>query len=715
MDKSVINDLFTALDIVVIHREQDGFHLLSTELPVWVTTACNWDQARIGDMVDPAGVCNFLENFIEDCEQFWAKKESGYLKSGPWSSTDSSGEEHILEAMAVYTGSGSSLLILARNLFNESNVQSIIQTGRELRLNYERLEKLQKEVQRAKEEAESLNQKLIESNRQLEKEKERADESARLAKAASKAKSEFLANMSHDIRTPLNGIIGMTDLALERKGLDQELLYYLDNIRVSGESLLMLVNDILDLSKIEAGEMSLVYEPFSPREVVEDVRKVMDVLARPKLIQVNVNVDPNIPERVSGDALRLRQVLFNLLGNSVKFTLKGSITLDVDYVGRKNGHEVIQFSVTDTGIGIPADKLDHIFTVFSQLDHIFDKKLGGTGLGLNISKKLCNLMGCDIQAKSELGKGSVFWFSPLFNTISIQDGDFHPDREAGQILLSDLPPLQILLVEDNAINLNLVKAVLETKEHQVTTALNGKDALQVLAVRDFDVVLMDMQMPEMDGLTTTKVIRDFENCRKVKEDLPTLLSKDLAVRLENGHVPIIALTARASSSDKEMCIEAGMDGFLSKPIDFNFMAEVLVRILKIDISAQEKEKASDSDGDSILDKDRVDASFAQRVKDYLVNSCGIGEDRIEHLIETAKRSAAKDLNLMSEALKQQDFNELAQVAHSFKGAMLNLGLTDLAENAKTIEQFIRDGHVSECDELVADLYKKLGDLPITKQ
>ncbi len=364
------------------------------------------------------------------------------------------------------------------------------------------------------------------------------------AETANKAKSEFLANMSHEIRTPMNGVLLAAELATAESptAVQRE---YLNTIRHSGESLLLLLNDLLDLSKIEAGKMSIQLSDFSIRKCLRECVKLLDPCARQKCLKLSVQIDEKLPDFASGDSLRLRQVLLNVIGNAVKFTQRGSITVIVKYLGMRDGHLTCQFSVCDTGIGISKEKQATVFHEFEQADVSTTRRFGGTGLGLAISTKLVQLMGGKIWLESELGSGSAFHFTACFLPASVHNS---PDRASSGARKDDQQNgLRVLLAEDNAINQRLAIRMLEKAGHSVVAISDGNEAIKAFSRERFDIILMDIHMPELNGIEATRRIRRLEVTT-------------------SSHVPIIAMTASAMKEDREACLEAGMDAYMSKPI-----------------------------------------------------------------------------------------------------------------------------------------------------
>ncbi|MFA7346692.1 MAG: ATP-binding protein [Desulfurivibrionaceae bacterium] len=425
------------------------------------------------------------------------------------------------------------------NILQQQHGKLIEDNYRQYRLNQDR----------EKEYARKLESEIAKQTAELREANARLEEISRL-------KSDFLANMSHELRTPMNAIIGFSELLAETP-LAEEQRDYARTITQSATSLLTLINDILDLAKIEAGKLELEHLPFELSEVIDNVVAMFKIPAREKGVVVSCKIDNRIPKRIMGDSNRLRQVLVNLAGNAMKFTEKGGVDVQVAYEREAAGRIVGRFSVHDSGIGIPADRVEAIFEKFTQADGSTTRKYGGTGLGLAICLQLVELMGGHLAVTSEEGKGSTFYFViPLEEApaeiISLQE---HKDAAREKAPAGG----RILLVEDNAVNQRLAGILITREGYEVEVASDGTEALEHLRYQTFDLVLMDVQMPNMDGMEATRKIREIEAD-------PALRQSYVGLRSLKQPLAIVGLTAHARKEDETACYDAGMNGFLTKPI-----------------------------------------------------------------------------------------------------------------------------------------------------
>ncbi|MDH5297977.1 MAG: ATP-binding protein, partial [Desulfobulbaceae bacterium] len=411
---------------------------------------------------------------------------------------------------------------------------------------------------------------LVRMNRKLAAE----IETRKKADGASRAKSEFLANMSHEIRTPMTAILGMNRLALKTELTPQQ-HKYLTSIQDSTESLLNIINDILDFSKIEAGELHLEERPFDLNKTCQFIRNSFAFKVQEKGIELRVDLPADVPNHLMGDETRLRQVLINLVGNAVKFTDQGTISVRIEKVVEEEREIYLRFYVIDTGPGIPANALGTIFDSFTQADASIARRHGGTGLGLAICKKLAHLLAGELRVESEYGQGATFCFGATFRINT------EPQQEAVAVREEPLPngaSLNLLLAEDNLINREVAQLLLEEQGHRVTTAIDGMKALEILAGQRFDALFTDVQMPHLDGIAATRLIRSCEAGKGFPEGIPPELWLRLQENIKGGHIPIIAMTAHAMAGDREVCLDAGMDDYITKPFQPEEVARALHRL-----------------------------------------------------------------------------------------------------------------------------------------
>ncbi len=408
------------------------------------------------------------------------------------------------------------------------------------------IERRDRELARQRQQLEQEVAERSRVNGELRESKERAEDATRL-------KSEFLANMSHEIRTPLNGVTGMISLALE-KCADSEQQEQLRVAQSAAQSLNRILNDILDLSKMEAGKLVLESIPFDLPGTVRECLQIFDLNVREKKLRQGLSIATDCPLWVEGDPVRLRQILMNLLGNAVKFTIQGEVQLSVT----KKESDVLCFEVRDTGIGIPHEKLESIFEAFTQADGSHTRRFGGSGLGLAITRRLANLMGGSLRAESEVGRGSRFFVELLLKPAAPPVSSINVKPEKLRIDLA----LHVLVAEDNIVNQKVAQGILRRQGWTVKLANNGQQAYRLFMDERFDLILMDVQMPELDGLEATALIRDEETRRALPR------------------TPIVAVTAHASQSQHEQCLAQGMDAVVTKPIDSACLLREIAAVLK---------------------------------------------------------------------------------------------------------------------------------------
>ncbi|HYC05354.1 MAG TPA: ATP-binding protein [Azospirillaceae bacterium] len=487
------------------------------------------------------------------------------------------------------------------------------------------------------------------------------------ADQANRAKTAYLATISHEIRTPMTGMLGLTRLLLETQ-LSPRQREYARTMHDSGEALLSILNDVLDLSKVEAGRMDIEAVDFDPRRLVQGVASLMEGRAAEKDLTLESHVAEAVPARLTGDPLRLRQVLVNLVGNAIKFTESGGVRIAVEVEPLPHGCVTLGVVVSDTGIGIPEEARDRLFETFAQADSGISRRFGGSGLGLAISQKLIRAMGGEIGFRSSPGAGSDFWF-----TVPLPVAEQVPEAAAAAPL-AEVPSLAILVAEDVTANQMVLEAFLRSRGHRVTLVSDGRAAVRAVAEGRFDLVLMDMQMARLDGIAATRAIRALPDS-------------------DRAGVPIIATTANATSADASLCRQAGMNGFVAKPI----LPEKLFDEIKAvwtgsGRAVHDPQPAQPMDAAHLFDTTGLDGLVEAMTAEELVEFVRLSADTLMEAAEAAVQAVAAGRTADARA-----------AVHRLRGTAANVGLKHLAECARKAEPVAASGRSGAADPLLACL------------
>ncbi|BAX81237.1 ATP-binding protein [Labilibaculum antarcticum] len=506
-----------------------------------------------------------------------------------------------------------------------------------------------------------------------EEAKSKAEKATLIAEDAVKAKQLFLSNMSHEIRTPMNAIIGFTKVMLKTE-LSEKQKEYLKAIKISGDALIVLINDILDLAKVDAGKLTFEKIPFKISQSIAAMLHLFDIKIQEKNLKLVKDYDTNIPDVVVGDPVRLHQIISNLLSNAVKFTSKGKVTFGIKLLDEDEKKVILEFTVSDTGIGIPEDKIEAIFENFQQATSGTSRLFGGTGLGLAIVKQLVETQGGSIHVSSKINEGSTFRFTLSFQKTKAK-ADFEPEMAE---LCTDLKNIKVLVVEDIPLNQLLMKTLLDDFEFESDIAANGKIAIEKMQTKSHDIILMDLQMPEMNGFEATEYIRN------------TL----------NSNIPIIALTADVTTVDLAKCKSVGMDDYIAKPVDERLLYSKMVGLIKMNPNSIEAEK------------NRLDPSEKEKCTDldYLNRRTKSNPKLMMDMISLYLKQTPALITTMKQGLENKDWKSLYTAVHKMIPSFSIMGIsTDFEDMAKKVQEY---ASTQEQSEGISEMVLQLEDVCI---